>query len=103
MLPLVTATALNYTAPLFLALVLCLRRGGATPVTLALWVGGGLAGVWLVLQPSLGGGSAPGVVVGLLSGATGAIAYLLLSYLQRAGQSESVTGFYFSVVVSLLA
>ena len=103
MLPLVTATALNYTAPLFLALLLCLKQARKARTGLVLWVAGGFAGVCLVLQPSLAGGSATGVMFGLLSGVTGAVAYLLLSRLGRAGESELVTGFYFSLIVCLLA
>lgn len=103
MLPLVTATALCYTAPLFLALALGLHRARAGRMAVLLWVAGGFLGVCLVLQPSLSGGSPTGIVVGLLSGLTGAGAYLLLSSLGSAGESERVTGFWFSLVVCLLA
>ena len=103
MLPLVTATALCYTAPLFLALALGLHRARAARMAIVLFVAGGFLGVCLVLQPSLAGGSATGVLVGLLSGVTGAGAYLLLSRLGRAGEPERVTGLWFSLVVCLLA
>ncbi|HEX5476469.1 MAG TPA: EamA family transporter, partial [Burkholderiales bacterium] len=103
MLPLVTATALNYTAPFFLALLVCLQKGRPARAALMVWVAGGLAGVWLVLQPSMTGGTSTGVMLGLLSGITGAGAYLLLSRLGRSGEPERVTGFYFSLIVCTLA
>lgn len=102
MLPLVTATALNYTAPLFIALFLGLqlpRRSAAT----MLWVAAGFVGACLVLQPSFSDGSPTGVMLALLSGVTGAAAYLLLGRLGRSGEPQRVTAFYFSAVVVLLA
>lgn len=102
MLPLVTATALNYTAPLFLALVIGLR-GASNLRSVHLWVGAGFVGVCLILQPSLDGGSAIGVIYGLLSGLTGGICYLLLGRLGHAGEPQRVTAFYFSFVACVLA
>lgn len=101
-LPLVTATALNYTAPLFLALMIGLRRASAWRST-QFWVAAGFVGVCLVLQPSFASGSATGMMLGLLSGVTGAVCYLLLSRLGHAGESQRVTAFYFSLVACVLA
>ncbi|MGE5640370.1 MAG: Coq4 family protein [Clostridia bacterium] len=100
-LPLVTATALNYTAPLFLALfaALAARR---LPASIP-WVATGFAGVCAVLEPSLTAGSARGVMLALASGLTGAIAYLLLSRLGRSGEPNRVTAFWFSLIVCVLA
>ncbi|MGH9421342.1 MAG: Coq4 family protein [Thermoanaerobaculia bacterium] len=103
MLPLVTATALNYTAPLFLALVLSLRQARAARAALLVCVATGFAGSCLILQPSLVGGSSMGVALGIGSGIAGAGAYLLLSRMGKAGEPEHVTGFYFSLVVCVLA
>ena len=102
MLPLVTATALNYTAPLFLAMVIGLRRGGALHAA-QLWVAAGFVGVCLVLQPSFSGGSTAGMIYALLSGITGAFCYLLLGRLGHAGEPQRVTAFYFSLVACVLA
>ncbi|HKX37887.1 MAG TPA: Coq4 family protein [Burkholderiales bacterium] len=103
MLPLVTATALNYTAPLFLALLIgVLRRGSATHAA-ALWVAAGFVGVCLVLQPSFASGSATGVMYGLLSGVSGAFCYLLLARLGHAGEPQRVTAFWFSLIACVLA
>lgn len=102
MLPLMTATALNYTAPLFIALFVGLQLGRKSAATL-LWAAAGFAGACLVLQPSFSGGSPTGVMLGLLSGLTGAAAYLLLGRLGRCGEPQRVTAFYFSMVVVVLA
>lgn len=100
-LPLVTATALNYTAPLFLALLVAARGAGAVSTGSLVWVAAGFAGVCLVLQPALG--SASGVMLGLGSGIAAAVGYALLSRLGQAGESERVTGFYFSATVCAIA
>ena len=102
MLPLVTATALNYTAPLFIALLVAFRLSRKPAATL-IWVAGGFAGICLVLQPSFSGGSSTGVTLALLSGLTGAAAYLLLGKLGRAGEPQRVTAFYFSAAIVVLA
>lgn len=99
MLPLVTATALNYTAPLFLALVLAAQRTRPAHI----WVATGFIGVCLVLQPSFSGGSTAAVLIALLSGLTGAFCYLLLSRLGRGGEPHRVTAFYFSLITCVLA
>jgi ubiquinone biosynthesis protein Coq4/drug/metabolite transporter (DMT)-like permease len=101
MLPLVTATALNYTAPLFLALLIGLRRSGLHAALL--WVAAGFVGVCLVLQPSFEGGSTVGVTYALLSGVTGAVCYLLLGRLGHAGEPQRVTAFWFSLIACALA
>jgi ubiquinone biosynthesis protein Coq4/drug/metabolite transporter (DMT)-like permease len=103
MLPLVTATALNYTAPLFLALLIGLRSRRSGMHAAQLWVAAGFIGVCLLLQPSFVGGSVTGVMYGLLSGVTGAFCYLLLGRLGHAGEPQRVTAFYFSLIACVLA
>jgi ubiquinone biosynthesis protein Coq4/drug/metabolite transporter (DMT)-like permease len=103
LLPLVTATALNYTAPLFLALVVGMHQARGTRVALLLWVACGFLGACFALQPSLAGGSSIGVALGLGSGLAAAASYVLLGRLGRSGEPERVTGFYFSLVMCVLA
>ncbi len=103
MLPLVTATALNYTAPLFLAVFIALAGARRISGAMMLWVAAGFVGACMVLQPSFADGSPTGVMLGLLSGLTGAAAYLLLGRLGRSGEPQRVTAFYFSVLVALFA
>jgi len=102
LLPLGTATALNYTAPIFLTLFVALL-GLHRPRAFA--VGGvmvGLAGVWLLLKPSLAGQHWLGVWIALFSGVSGGFAYLLLSRLGNAGEPEWRTSLYFSAVGTVL-
>lgn len=101
-LPLGTATALNYTAPMFLWLLLWLaesRRSNRTGFAAVLL---GFLGVWLLLKPSLTGDASLALVSGLLSGATGGVAYLLLNRLGAAGEPVWVTSWYFSLVGCVL-
>lgn len=103
MLPLVTATALNYTAPLFIAVFIGLLGARKSKAALMFWVAAGFVGACMVLQPSFAEGSPTGVMLGLLSGLTGAAAYLLLGRLGRSGEPQRVTAFYFSVLVCAFA
>jgi drug/metabolite transporter (DMT)-like permease len=102
-LPLGTATALAYTAPIFLA-VLLIAGGAKRPPLFALAaVLTGFAGVWLLLRPSVFGQEWLAVAVGLLSGALGGVAYLMISRLAAAGESEWLTTLYFSLGGCLLS
>ena len=103
MLPLVTATALNYTAPLFLAIFIAFAGARRISAAMMVWVAAGFAGACMVLQPSFTDGSPTGLMLGLLSGLTGAATYLLLGRLGRAGEPQRVTAFYFSVLVCVFA
>lgn len=102
MLPLGTATALNYTAPIFLTLFVALLGMHRPRVFAVAGVMVGLAGVWLLLKPSLGGQHWPGVSIALFSGVSGGVAYLLLSRLGIAGEPEWRTSLYFSAVGTVL-
>lgn len=96
-LPLGTATALNYTAPMFLWLLMWLadsRRASLTGFAAVLL---GFVGVWLLLRPALAGEVSLALVLGVLSGATGGVAYLLLSRLGAVGEPVWVTSGYFAL------
>lgn len=101
-LPLGTATALNYTAPMFLWLLVWRADSRGANLTEFAAVALGFAGVWLLLKPTLTGDGTPALALGLLSGATGGVAYLLLSRLGAAGEPVWVTSWYFSFVGCLL-
>ncbi|MCK9388020.1 MAG: DMT family transporter [Sulfuritalea sp.] len=98
MIPLAAAVTLNYTSPLFLALLLVLwskepvRRGfyGA--------LAAGFVGVMFLLQPTLGREQWPGAVFGLGSGIISGIAYLNVRRLGELGEPEWRTVFYFSAM-----
>jgi drug/metabolite transporter (DMT)-like permease len=101
MIPLAAAVTLNYTSPLFLALLLALwvkepvRRGfyGVLAV--------GFVGVILLLQPTLARDQWLGAVFGLGSGIISSVAYLNVRRLGELGEPEWRTVFYFSAMATL--
>lgn len=101
MIPLAAAVTLNYTSPLFLALLLVLwlkepvRRGFYG--TLA----AGFVGVILLLQPTLAREQWLGAVFGLGSGIISSIAYFNVRRLGELGEPEWRTVFYFSAMSAL--
>lgn len=104
-LPLGTATALNYTSSLFLAAFLlgaALRARRPVNVPLLIAVVLGFAGVLLVLRPSVGDGQWLGAAAGLLSGVLSASAYWYVRDLARRGEPEWRIVFYFSLSALVL-
>jgi len=101
MIPLAAAVTLNYTSPLFLALLLVLwlkepvRRGFYAVLA------AGFLGVVLLLQPTLGSDQWLGAGFGLGSGIVSSIAYLNVRRLGELGEPEWRTVFYFSVLSAL--
>lgn len=101
MIPLAAAVTLNYTSPLFLALLLALwvkepvRRGfyGVLAV--------GFVGVIFLLQPTLERDQWLGAVFGLGSGIISSVAYLNVRRLGELGEPEWRTVFYFSAMATL--
>lgn len=101
LLPLPTAVTLNYTSPLFLALltVFLLRERPRAPLLAALALG--FAGVILLLKPTLDG-QFRGVLLGLTSGFFAAVAYLNVTHLTRKlNEPEWRVVFYFSLTSTL--
>ena len=101
LIPLATAVTLNYTSPLFLALLLVLWlkepvRRGFYPVLVA-----GFIGVVCLLQPSIARDQWLGAVFGLGSGVISSIAYLNVRRLGELGEPEWRTVFYFSLLSTL--
>ena len=99
-LPLGTATALNYTSSLFLAALAmgaAVRARRPVPVPLLLAVVVGFAGVLLVLQPSVGAGQWLAALGGLASGLLSATAYWHVRELARLGEPEWRIVLYFSL------
>jgi len=98
LIPLAAAVTLNYTSPLFLALLLVLwmkepvRRGFYGALT------AGFVGIIILLQPTLGREQWPGAVFGLGSGIISSIAYLNVRRLGELGEPEWRTVFYFSAL-----
>lgn len=100
-LPLATAVTLNYTSPLFMAML--------TPFFLherprKLLIGAiilGFIGVTLLLKPSLHADELIAGTLGLLSGVLAGVVYLNVIQLGRAGEPDWRTVFYFTLVCTI--
>jgi len=100
LLPLATAVTLNYTSAIFLAIFLVLAGMRPSVGTFgALLVG--LAGVGLLLRPSLHGDQLLAGLIGLASGVLAGMAYFSVRELGARGEPETRTVFYFSLVSSV--
>ncbi|MGB2903329.1 MAG: DMT family transporter [Candidatus Dechloromonas phosphoritropha] len=102
LLPLATAVTLNYTSAIFLAIYLALTgmrlRIGMLGALLV-----GLAGVALLLKPSLHADQLTVGLIGLGSGVLAGMAYFSVRELGARGEPEVRTVFYFSLVSSCCA
>ena len=116
-LPLATAMTLNYMSSVWVAAFLVggallswrptpksadddsadTRQAPPVQAPLVLTVLAGFAGVVMMLQPSLEGGSGFAGLIGLLSGFSAAFAYMQVMALSRLGEPETRTVFYFAV------
>lgn len=100
-LPLATSMALNYMSGIWVAAFIvggavmhgqAARQGPLLATVLA-----GFAGVVLLLRPTLDQNQFFAGVIGLLSGISSALSYLMVTALAKAGEPEGRTVFYFSV------
>lgn len=101
-LPLATATTLNYTSSLFVGLWVFIkgvegRRDWFRFFTCLL----GFASVLLVLRPSLSEDQYIPVLLGLASGVCAAVAMMQIRSLGKLGESTWLTVFYFSIVITI--
>lgn len=100
MIPLATAVTLNYTSPLFLAVVLVIWLREPVKPGLVIALATGFAGIVLLLQPTLAGEQWLGAVLGVGSGAVSSIAYFNVRRLGELGEPEWRTVFYFSLMTT---
>ena len=100
-LPLATAVTLNYTAPLFLALIstLILKERPHLPLILAILLG--FSGMVLLLRPTLHQEQLAAGLMGLASGFLAAIAYLNVRQLGQIGEPEWRIVFYFTLISTI--
>ena len=101
-LPLATAVTLNYTSPLFVALLLALFFREHLNAIASGAVMMGFAGVIVLLRPTLQPEQWLGAAAGLSSGAMASLAYISLRELGRKGEPEVRTVFWFSVMTSAM-
>lgn len=101
-LPLATAVTLNYTSPLFVALLLALFFGERLNWLASGAVMMGFAGVVVLLRPALHPEQWLGAISGLGSGALASLAYISLRELGRAGEPEVRTVFWFSLMTTVI-
>jgi drug/metabolite transporter (DMT)-like permease len=101
-LPLATAISLNYTWPLFMAMLstLILKEKLHWPMVLALVVG--FVGVIFLLRPTLHNDQWEAALLGLISGFFTAIAYMNVKQLGNLGESEWRVVFYFTVISTVV-
>ena len=97
-LPLATAVTLNYTSPLFLAVILVVFSGERVRPMLFLALAIGLAGVVLLLRPSF---ASEHWLAALASGAGAGVAFYNVRQLGRLGEPEWRVVFYFSLISAL--
>lgn len=96
-LPVATAMTLNYTSPVFLAVLLAWLARERPGARLALTIGLGFAGAVLLLQPSLSADQLVAGLIGLASGATSAVAYWNVRELVQADEPVERVVFYFAL------
>lgn len=102
-LPLSVAITLNYTSPLFLALVMPWWLHERPCRTQYLAVGLGFVGVAMLLRPWQAGGDLVPGLVGLFSGFMAALAYVHVRQLGKLHEPEWRTVFWFALVSSVAA
>ncbi|MES2405733.1 MAG: DMT family transporter [Pseudomonadota bacterium] len=100
-LPLATAVTLNYTSPLFLALLLTLWQGEKPHWLLLTGIVLGFCGVVLLLHPTLESAQLSAGLMGLTSGFLAGIAYVNVRTLSRMGEPDWRTVFYFTLLSTL--
>ncbi len=100
-LPLATAMTLNYTAPLFLVVILTAVMKERFHAALAVAIITGFLGIILLLHPALERNQLLPALLGLTSGLFAAIAMLNVRTLGKQGEPETRIVFYFSLIASL--
>jgi drug/metabolite transporter (DMT)-like permease len=102
-LPVATAVTLNYTSPMFLALVTVLwyRERVRPQIFIAILLG--FVGVILVLRPAISESQLPAGLLGLTSGFLASIAYLNVKQLSATGEPDWRVVFYFCLICTVIS
>ncbi len=97
-LPMSVAVTLNYSSPLFLALIMPFWLGERPCALEYLAIALGFVGIALLLRPWQAGGDLLPAMVGLFSGFMAALAYVHVRQLGKLDEPEWRTVFWFAVV-----
>ena len=100
-LPLATAQTLNYTSPIFLAIVTVAVLGERFSAWLIVAVVIGFVGVAMLLQPTFAEGNQGPAMIGLFSGVLASWAYLSVRNLGRLGEPDARVLFWFGVTATI--
>ncbi len=100
-LPLATAITLNYTSPLFLAVLMPLFLHEKPRKILLMALAIGFIGVSLLLKPTIDQDSWFAGLMGLLSGVGAALAYVHVKQLGQVNEPDWRTVFYFTLVSTI--
>lgn len=101
LLPLSTATTLNYTSPLFLVILSAVVLKERLKPVLVLSVVMGFVGVVLLLRPTFSANQTVAGLLGLASGFFAGVAYLTTKHLGRLGEPGWRVVFYFTLVSTI--
>lgn len=101
LLPLSTATALTYSAPLFITVLSALMLGERVPSRRWLTVLAGFAGVLIVVQPDMSAGLPMGKVLGVLAAIATALALIAIRQMATT-ESALAIAFYFTLFGTLV-
>ncbi len=101
LLPIATAVTLNYTSPIFLALVLAFSKHERPSWQLIACTLGGFAGVLLLLRPTVTADQVFPALCGLASGVLATGAYMSIRRLGELGEPDWRVVFYFTLVSTL--
>lgn len=100
-LPLATAITLNYTSPLFFAVLMVVVLGERPRVLLIMALLSGFGGVMLLLQPGFQQELWRTQLMGVTAGALSGFAYLNVKQLGKLGEPEWRVVFYFTLISTL--
>lgn len=100
-LPLSTATTLNYTSPLFMVVLSTFVLKRRPRPWLVVAVALGFVGVVLLLQPTFGAGQTVAGLLGLASGLCASVAYLTTTQLGRLGEPSWRIVLYFTGISTM--
>lgn len=101
LLPLASAVTLNYTSPLFLAVMLLILHRERPPFRMAIAMLSGFTGIILLLRPSYDSSQWFGVTLAIASAVTAAIAALNIRSLGQLQEPIARTVAYFSLYITI--